>query len=91
LQKIFTLCYIKLHEVRDEEQPMITRGYTTEEGDRLNNFAIEPKVHVEETQRAGFTEYAEKLNGRLAMIGFVSALVLEVFTGHGVIGWLTSL
>jgi hypothetical protein len=70
---------------------MITRGYTTEEGNRLNNFAVESKVYVEETQRAGFTEYAEKLNGRLAMIGFISALFLEVFTGHGVIGWLTSL
>lgn len=70
---------------------MTTRGYTTEEGNRLNNFAVEPKVYVDDTQRAGWTEYAEKLNGRLAMIGFVCALLLEVLTGHGVIGWLTSL
>jgi hypothetical protein len=70
---------------------MASRGYTIEEGNRLNNFAIEPQVYVDNTQRAGFTRYAEKLNGRLAMIGFVSALLLEVFTGHGVIGWLTSL
>ncbi|MDJ0724920.1 MAG: chlorophyll a/b-binding protein [Prochloraceae cyanobacterium] len=70
---------------------MTTRGYTTEEGNRLNNYAVEPKVYVDDTERAGFTEYAEKLNGRLAMIGFVSALLLEVLTGHGVIGWLTSL
>ncbi|MGF1490017.1 MAG: chlorophyll a/b-binding protein [Prochloraceae cyanobacterium] len=70
---------------------MTMRGYTTEEGNRLNNFAVEPKVYVDDTQRAGWTEYAEKLNGRLAMIGFVSALLLEVLTGHGVVGWLTSL
>lgn len=70
---------------------MTSRGYTTEEGNRLNNFAIEPTVYVDDTQRAGFTKYAEKLNGRLAMIGFVAALLLEIFTGHGVIGWLTSL
>lgn len=70
---------------------MTTRGYTTEEGDRLNNFAVEPKVYVDDTQRAGFTEFAEKLNGRLAMIGFVSALLLEISTGHGVVGWLTTL
>ncbi len=70
---------------------MTSRGYTIEEGNRLNNFAVEPKVYVDDTQRAGLTEYAEKLNGRLAMIGFVSALFLEIFTGHGVIGWLTNL
>jgi hypothetical protein len=70
---------------------MTSRGYTTEEGDRLNNFAVEPQVYVDDVQRAGFTEFAEKLNGRLAMIGFVSALLLEISTGHGVVGWLTSL
>jgi len=70
---------------------MISRGYTVEDGGRLNNYALEPKVYVDETQRVGFTEYAEKLNGRLAMIGFVSLLALEVATGHGLIGWLQSL
>lgn len=70
---------------------MIGRGYTTEEGNRLNSFAIEPEVYVDEVQRTGFTEFAEKLNGRLAMIGFVSALLVEIFTGHGIVSWLTSL
>ncbi|OKH23520.1 high light inducible protein [Hydrococcus rivularis NIES-593] len=70
---------------------MTARGYRIEEGNRLNNFAVEPKMYVDETVRAGFTEYAEKLNGRLAMIGFVSLLVLEIITGHGIVGWLTSL
>jgi hypothetical protein len=70
---------------------MTKRGYTTEEGDRLNNFAVEPKVYIDGTPRAGFTEFAEKLNGRLAMIGFVSALLLEISTGRGVVGWFTSL
>jgi hypothetical protein len=65
--------------------------FVTEEQGRLNSYAIEPKMYVDETVQAGFTQYAEKLNGRLAMIGFISALLLEVFTGHGVIGWLTSL
>jgi hypothetical protein len=70
---------------------MVFRGYTTEEGDRLNNFAVEPKMYVDENVRTGFTDYAEKLNGRLAMIGFVSLLALEILTGQGVIGLLTSL
>ncbi|MEH2412872.1 high light inducible protein [Nostoc sp.] len=70
---------------------MTNRGFTINERGQLNRFAIEPKVYVDETSRTGFTEYAEKLNSRLAMIGFVSLIALEVLTGHGLIGWLTSL
>jgi len=58
----------------------------------MNNFAIEPKVYVDEQgDRTGFTPYAELLNGRLAMIGFVSLIALEVVTGHGILGLLTGL
>lgn len=36
----------------------------------------------------GFTDYAEIWNGRLAMIGFVSAILIELNTGHGVLAQL---
>jgi hypothetical protein len=67
------------------------KGYTIEEQGRLNNFAVEPKMYVDSSVQPGFTQYAEKLNGRLAMLGFVSLLALEAVTGHGIVGWLTSL
>ncbi|MBD2596543.1 high light inducible protein [Nostoc spongiaeforme FACHB-130] len=70
---------------------MISKSFTMNELGQLNNYAIEPKVYVEETPRVGFTEYAEKLNGRLAMIGFVSIIAVEIITGHSLIGWLTNL
>lgn len=70
---------------------MTVRGYTTEEGGRLNNFAVEPKVYVDDTQQFGFNQYAEKLNGRLAMMGFVSAIAFELVTGQGIVTWLTHL
>ena len=63
-------------------------GYTVNERGVLNNFAVEPKMYVDDTDRAGFTPYAELLNGRLAMIGFVSLLILEASSGHGLIWWL---
>jgi hypothetical protein len=38
--------------------------------------------------KRGFTEYAEKLNGRIAMIGFLVLLAIEYFTGKGILAWL---
>jgi len=67
------------------------KGSIVDEQGKLNNFAIEPQIYVQEAAEAGFTPQAEILNGRLAMIGFVSLLLLEVVTGHGLVGFLTSL
>lgn len=33
----------------------------------------------------GFTEFAEKWNGRLAMLGFVIGVVTEILTGQGIL------
>ncbi|KOP27447.1 high light inducible protein [Hapalosiphon sp. MRB220] len=64
---------------------MRTNGAIIDDQGKMNNFAVEPKVYVDEQgDRTGFTPYAEVLNGRLAMIGFVSLIALEVLTGHGV-------
>ena len=46
---------------------------------------ITPKL---EEPKFGFNEYAERLNGRAAMIGFIIMVVIEVVTGQGVIAWL---
>ncbi|AVH70609.1 chlorophyll a/b-binding protein [Nostoc sp. 'Lobaria pulmonaria (5183) cyanobiont'] len=71
---------------------MRTNTATIDDQGKLNNFAIEPKVYIDDQgDRTGFTPYAEMLNGRLAMIGFVSLIALEVFTGHGIVGVLASL
>jgi hypothetical protein len=69
---------------------MRSRTFTDSDG-RENVFALEPKMYVTEGAQAGWTQYAEKINGRLAMIGFVSLLAMEVISGHGIVGFLTSL
>ena len=35
-----------------------------------------------------FNEYAERLNGRAAMIGFMLMMFIEYATGQGVLAWL---
>lgn len=36
----------------------------------------------------GWNAYAEKTNGRFAMVGFVALLLLEFFTGQNFFTWL---
>ena len=65
---------------------------TTEDGGRLNAFASEPRREVVEAERGwGFHERAEKLNGRMAMLGFIALLATEIALGgeaftHGLLG-----
>ena len=41
-----------------------------------------------EDPKFGFNEYAERLNGRAAMVGFVLTLLIEYLTGQGLLSWL---
>ncbi len=43
---------------------------------------------VIERPKAGFSDYAERLNGRAAMVGFVALVLLEVVTGQSLVTWL---
>ena len=38
--------------------------------------------------KMGFTRFAELWNGRLAMIGFIAAVLVELATGQGILGQL---
>ena len=65
---------------------------TTEDGGRLNAFASEPRMQVVEAEQGwGCHERAEKLNGRMAMLGFIALLATEIALGgeaftHGLLG-----
>jgi len=59
---------------------------TTEDGNRQNMFAVEPKMYITEEdmkqyEEQTYAERAEVLNGRFAMLGFVSAVVSYLVTG----------
>lgn len=69
---------------------MTGKGFSMNKRTQVNSYAIEPKVYVDETPKFGFTKYAEKLNGRMAMLGFISSVIVEVLTGQGLIAWLSN-
>ncbi|HLO50562.1 MAG TPA: high light inducible protein [Kamptonema sp.] len=64
---------------------MTNKDAIADEEGKLNNLALEPN-YIQEEPRVGFTTYAERLNGRLAMIGFASLLGLQVLAKHGFLG-----
>jgi hypothetical protein len=47
--------------------------------------SVTPKIN---TPKLGFNDYAERLNGRAAMVGFALTLLIEYLTGQGVLSWL---
>lgn len=54
----------------------------TEDGNRQNIYAKEPPMSFDEKYTELHNEKAEKLNGRLAMLGVVAALGAYAFTGQ---------
>ena len=58
---------------------------TTEDGNRQNVFAKEPQMYAMEVT-VTHNEIAEKLNGRLAMLGVIAALGAYAITGQIVPG-----
>jgi len=50
---------------------------------------VEPtQVPKLEEPKFGFNDYAERLNGRAAMIGFLLTVIIEYVTGKGLLEWL---
>ena len=54
---------------------------TTEDGGRQNLFAKEPQMYAMEVS-VTHNEKAEKLNGRVAMLGIIAALGAYAVTGQ---------
>ncbi len=53
----------------------------TEDGGRTNMYAVEPQMYTMEVS-VTHNENAEKLNGRLAMLGVMAALGAYALTGQ---------
>ena len=87
LYNIVTLLH---KEYMTTSTPKMSKYTTTEQGGRQNIFAAEPKISYVENYE-GYGKNAEKLNGRLAMLGLVSGFVSYIATGNfffgGILGF----
>lgn len=62
--------------------------WDSEENVLLDPKVIEPAMYLASSESEsgwGFHRRAELLNGRLAMLGFVTGLIIELLTGQGII------
>ncbi len=48
---------------------------------------VPTRVPQRRLPRFGFHLHTERLNGRLAMLGFVALLAVEYKLGHGLLAW----
>ncbi|OCQ99731.1 high light inducible protein [Oscillatoriales cyanobacterium USR001] len=65
---------------------MNSNGAQLDNQAKHNDFTTQSNAYAIEEARTGFTPYAERLNGRLAMIGFILLLGLQVLVKHGFFG-----
>lgn len=74
--RLIYLGKISLKPMTGDEKPLVSKSATPSEP----SSAPEPAF--------GWTSYAELINGRFAMIGFVALLLLEFFTHQDFFTWL---
>lgn len=55
---------------------------TSNERDQQNIWAKEPTMYMDPNYLESHNERAERLNGRLAMLGFVAAVISYAVTGQ---------
>ena len=61
----------------------------------LSNCALKPvlsmleptTIPIRRLPRYGFHTHTERLNGRMAMLGFIALLAVEIKLGHGLLIW----
>lgn len=53
------------------------------------NISIQSQIKpVQPEPTMGWTAYAEKINGRFAMVGFIILILIEIFTQQDIFTWL---
>ena len=52
-----------------------------------DNKLDEKSIEIKDEYKFGWSSYSEKTNGRFAMIGFLSIILIELFSKHSFLKW----
>jgi len=52
-----------------------------------DNKLDEKSIDIEDEYKFGWSSYSEKINGRFAMIGFLSIILIELFSKQSFLKW----
>ncbi len=52
-----------------------------------NNQLDEKSIEIKDEYKFGWSSYSEKTNGRFAMIGFLSIILIELFSNQSFLKW----
>ena len=52
-----------------------------------NNQLDEKSIEIKDEYKFGWSSYSEKTNGRFAMIGFLSIILIELFSKQSFLKW----
>lgn len=68
--------------MKNETQTVSIESNIASEALANKTLGVSPTRYYRPEPRMGFTPYAELWNGRLAMVGFIVALVFELVSTH---------
>ncbi len=58
-----------------------------ENNEKDNEVDMTPSATTTDIPSFGWSGYAERINGRFAMIGFIAILLIEILTNTGFLNW----
>ena len=79
---------MKTGEDRDELKNISVDNELLEDSDLTSEEKIDEVIKEDiEMYNFGWSSYSEKTNGRFAMIGFLSIILIELFSKHSFLKW----
>ncbi len=71
----------------DNSENLTEESLLEEDTSNENNKTIETSASTSDVPSFGWSQYAERVNGRFAMIGFLAILIIEILSKSNFLEW----